>query len=783
LDHGWLLYGFLVTGGLLAVLTLAAPPLPAEAGRLAITALVVLALVIGVRWSRPGLAAGWWLITAGTAVSGVGVGATLGRAATSGTARPDEWISAIPSVLHFPLLIVGVVLLTWLGGRTSSSDLLDSLLITLATMLVLFALVINPVLPPGPYALAVGVLFPLEGLLLLAVTVQLALSVRRPTVSLSLLMLAMLARVAARASVLVPALSTGSLAHSPAYRPLAVISLLLLGAAALHPSLARTRIRSRVPAVEGTVPLRQVLLLTMVAVVAPAALVSEVWQATGVDAAGVTVPLAAAALLLILLVARLGLTANLAQRRANELARRTDDLTEAIQEQEALQDKLRHQALHDPLTGLPNRIVLAERMEWALTRPMYGREHALALFDLDRFKDVNDTLGHPVGDELLVDVSRRLLAATPPGGTLVRLGGDEFAVLLEDTSPGRAHAWAEQVRQAISRPYRLGGQELHLSSSVGLLATGTSGSGHTPTEALRDADLALYAAKAAGRDRVTVFRPELRTAQANLSRLTSGLRRALAGDELMVHYQPVVNLATGEAVAVEALVRWEPPALPSIPPSEFIPVAEETGLIGAIGTWVLRRACQDSRPWYEQHGIAVAVNISARQLEDPGFADLVIATLAEAGLPGQGLILEITETSLMATDATGSSMDQLTRLRSHHVRVAIDDFGTGYSSLSYVARLPVDIVKLDRSFVQHPSRTGGDEGWAFTRAILHMVEALRLQAVAEGVETMEQLEVLRNLRCQLVQGFLFGRPMPAQRVAGALASLGGGAAHGGPASG
>ena len=759
--------------------SLAAPPLLADAGRLAISVLVVIALVVGIRWYRPGLAAGWWLITAGTAMGAVGVVVSLGRVATTGTARPDEWISAVPSGLQFLLLIVGVLLLTWLGHGGNSSDLLDSLLITLATSLVLFALVINPVLPPGPYALAVGVVFPLEALLLLAATVQLALSVRRPTVSLSLLMLAMLARVGARISVLVPALSTGSLAHSPAYRPLTIISLLLLGAAALHPSLARTRVRSSVPAGPGAAPLRQVLLLTMGAVVAPVALVSEVWQATGVNAAGVAVPLAAAALLLIVLVARLGLTAGLAQRRAEELVRRTDDLTEAIQAQEALQQQLRHQALHDPLTGLPNRIVLAERMERALSRPPSRQAHALALFDLDRFKDVNDTLGHPAGDELLVDVSHRLLAATPPGGTLARLGGDEFAVLLEDISPGEAHDWAEQVRHAISRPYRVGGQELHLSSSVGLLTTGTGGPTPSPTEALRDADLALYAAKAAGRDRVTVFGPELRTAHANLTRLTTGLRRALAGNELMVLYQPVVNSSTGEAVAVEALVRWEPPDLPPIPPAEFIPVAEETGLIGPIGGWVLRRACQDARPWHEQHGIAVAVNISPRQLEDPGFADQVIATLTEAGLPGEGLILEITETSLMATGTTGTATDQLQRLRSHRVRVAIDDFGTGYSSLSYVARLPVDIVKLDRSFVQHPARTGGsDHGWAFTRAVLHMVAALRLQVVAEGVETMEQLEVLRTLRCQLVQGFLFGRPMPARRVAGVLASFSKGAARG-----
>lgn len=764
-------YGFLSVGGLLAVLSLAAPPLAAEMCRLALNAVVVSAVVVGVRWFRPGPSVGWWMITAGVLVSALGVAAGLRRVATIGVVRPDEWTFELPSALHFLLLIMGVLLLTWVGGRVNGSDLLDSMLITLATFLVLFALVINPVLPSGSYAFAVGVLFPLEALLLLAATAQLALSVR-PTVSLTLLVGALLARVAARVSVLVPALSTGSLAHSPLNRPLAIISLVLLGAAALHPSLARTWSPEHRTATGGTARLRQVLLLTMVAVVAPVALLTGAWRVGGPATAGVTVPLAAAAALLVALVARLGLTASLAQRRADELARRSDDLAEAVQEQEALQRQLRHQALHDPLTGLPNRIVLTERMEW-VTRSPGGQEHALVLLDLDRFNSVNDTLGHPAGDELLVEMSHRLLLATPPDGTLARLGGDEFAVLLEDTSAERAYAWCEQARRAVGQPYQVGGQEVQLTASVGLISTASAGATLTATGMLRDADVALSAAKAAGRDRITLFRPELRTAQADFTRLTTGLRRALDRDELIVHYQPVVRLTTGVAVAVEALVRWEPRDLPAIPPDKFVPVAEETGLIGPIGTWVLRRACFDARPWYERHGVAVAVNISPRQLEDPGFADFVIVTLAEAGLPGQGLILEITEDSFITADASGITTDQLERLRSHRVRVAIDDFGTGYSSLSYVARLPVDIVKLDRSFLQQGAGQGGtgEDGWAFTRAVLHMVEVLRLRAVAEGVETTEQLEMLRSLRCELVQGYLFGRPMPATLVAGALASF------------
>src|SRR5262249_20639001 len=282
--------------------------------------------------------------------------------------------------------------------------------------------------------------------------------------------------------------------------------------------------------------------------------------------------------------------------------------------------------------------------------------------------------------------------------------------------------------------------KIFLTTSIGVLVAEPSGPAVTPTDALRDADLALYAAKEAGKNRTALFRTELRDARRDHAAITAGLRTALDRDEFVLYYQPVIELDSGAVVSVEALVRWRRPGSPTlVGPDVFVPVAEDAGLIGAIGAWVLRRALLDARRWYADHRVAVCVNVSGRQLDDPGFADLVVDALAHAGRPGRALVLEITESSLVDTSRAEDSHDQLRRLRERGVRVAIDDFGTGYSSLSYVAKLPVDIVKVDKSFTREPA--GGDRaGWAFINAILRLVESLKLLAVVEGVETAEQVE-------------------------------------------
>jgi diguanylate cyclase len=757
IERKWVLWAYLAVNTPLVVAILLVGESEALVLRSTIPVLTVAALVVGLRWQRPADATAWWLITG--AAASVAFGYTLSALSrVLLTAPPPEWVGPAASSLALPLLVAGLAFLGRHGGRRETADMLDATVIALAVYLVLFALVIGPVLPSGSGAILGGVLFPLGALLLFAMAVWVALSRGVRSTSVGLLMLAVCLAVVISVTLVVLGLNTGTLwGHVPAQLLYGVFAI-LLGCAALHPSLGRQpepRVRRH-----GTVSSRRIKLLAGLAIVAPLAWGAGAARTTFVVTAGVAVPVLVAAVMLVLLVARLGVTAGVAQRRAAELGRRSQELAAAVEVQETLQRQLRHQALRDPLTGLANRVVLAERMGWALSRP--GRhQHSLAAIDLDHFREVNDGFGHVTGDQLLIDVSHRLLATMPAGGTLARVGGDEFAALLEDTSGAEASAWAERVRVSLRRPYRIAENDLYLSASVGLVTTEPAAPVPTPSEALRDADLALAAAKAAGRDRVELFRPELRTARTGYRRLRTGLQRALARDEMTLHYQPIVDLADGRVVAVESLLRWAPAGRHPLPPSRFIPVAEDGGLIRPIGAWAMQRACRDAKPWYDDRGVAVTVNVSPRQLDQPDFADLVIDALETTGLPGQALILEITETSLVATSAGGGAMNQLHRLRPYGVRVAMDDFGTGYSSLANVARLPIDLVKIDRSFIQDPRSSGnGSQSWAFTRAVLNLVDALGLPAVAEGVETLEQAEALRRLRCPLAQGYLFARPMP-----------------------
>jgi diguanylate cyclase (GGDEF)-like protein len=440
-----------------------------------------------------------------------------------------------------------------------------------------------------------------------------------------------------------------------------------------------------------------------------------------------------------LMVIRLGMVAAVAHGKAAEL--------------EALRDRLAHRATHDPLTGLGNRALLTENLAG---RP--GRS-TLLLIDLDGFKDVNDTHGHPAGDALLIEVAARLKDAA--GFALVaRLGGDEFAVMLPTTDRATADEAARRMVARIAEPYSFPHWHASVTASVGMLAIDGP---VDPSEALRDADLALYEAKSAGKNRVVRFRPELRAARAVHTRVTAGLRDAIDRDELEIHYQPIVELATGRITAVEALLRWTPAGGEPVPPGVFIPIAEETGLIVPLGAWVLDRACAEARTWHDRYGVALTVNVSGRQLADPDLADAMLAVLASHGLPGTALIMEITESVLLGSDRVPAALEVLRRAG---VRVAVDDFGTGYSSLSYLRRLPVDILKLDRSLTL-ASRSAEDE--VITRAVLDLGEGLRLPTVAEGVESAEQAETLRAMGCPLAQGYHFARPAPAARIDALLA--------------
>ncbi|WP_217922628.1 putative bifunctional diguanylate cyclase/phosphodiesterase [Miltoncostaea oceani] len=416
------------------------------------------------------------------------------------------------------------------------------------------------------------------------------------------------------------------------------------------------------------------------------------------------------------------------------------------------------QGLRDPLTRLPNRTLLAERL---LRRVDHEGQPTSVLFvDLDDFKTINDSRGHWVGDEVLTAVAGRLRGAVRDGDTVARLGGDEFAVLVAGP-PAAGQAVAARVVAALDLPIELHGAPLWVRGSVGLAHAGAD-PGRTADDLLREADLAMYEAKAGGKNRVAVFSARLDATVRRRAELSADLAGAIDDGQLEVHYQPTVRMADGRPIAVEALLRWRHPRRGLVPPGDFIPLAEETRQIGRIGAWVLGTALRQLAEWRAHDpalaDLTMAINLSPAQLDD-GLVEQVAAALADAGVDAAHLTLEVTE-SVFAADLVAVA-EHLSRLRDMGVRIAIDDFGTGYSSLSYLRHLPVDVLKVDQSFVADLGDAGVD---ALVRSILDLARALDLEVVAEGVETPDQAALLRGLRCGAAQGFLYARPVPADEA-------------------
>ena len=447
-----------------------------------------------------------------------------------------------------------------------------------------------------------------------------------------------------------------------------------------------------------------------------------------------------------------------------------------------------HRASHDPLTGLANRGRLHERLAHALGGPHPERVSVLVL-DLDGFKRVNDSLGHPAGDALLVQVAERLLSATRGSDTVARLGGDEFAVLVANARHAQdVVAVAERVLHALRTPFLLAGPdgagcaEAVVGTSVGIAQGAARAGREAPGDAaaavdalLRDADLAMYRAKAAGKGRYAFFEPSMHAEAVSRLELEADLRAALARGEFHLLYQPIVALADGRVEGVEALVRWRHPLRGTVSPADFIPLAEETGIIVPLGRWVLREACRQARAWADAGrggGLAVTVNVSGRQVYDPAFVDDVRQALASSGVDPRRLVLELTESVMI--DRPELALERFTALKALGVRLAIDDFGTGYSALCYLQRFPIDVLKIDRSFVDG-LRKGGAQG-ALARTIVALGQALSLRTVAEGIEEAEQRAALCEVGCALGQGYLFARPL-APDAAAALFDAGPAAAR------
>lgn len=451
-----------------------------------------------------------------------------------------------------------------------------------------------------------------------------------------------------------------------------------------------------------------------------------------------------------------------ADKTVGGLVLNTRDVTDRTK----LEEELAHQAFHDSLTGLSNRAVFRDRVDHALGRSVRNQQRvAVLLLDLDGFKTVNDSLGHDIGDELLVAVGARIQASARTSDTVARLGGDEFAVLLEDeVDERRANSTAARLIKELVAPFDVGGRQVFIGASVGIsLARG--GSAQTD-ELIRNADTAMYAAKGAGRGRYELFRPVMHERALQQFEVQADLQRAVTRGEFVLHYQPIFDVASESIAGTEALIRWAHPTRGLLMPNDFIRIAEETGLIVSIGRWVLSEACRQAVAWRrayrEASDLWVSVNLSTRQLLEPDLARTVRDALDESELDPAALVLEVTEGSLM--QGVDETAEKLRALKDLGVRLAIDDFGTGSSSLGYLREFPIDVLKIDKSFVDEVATTDS-EGPALVRAIIDMATTLHLETVAEGIELSEQLSELRSAGCRLGQGYLFAKPQHPDAVA------------------
>jgi diguanylate cyclase (GGDEF)-like protein/PAS domain S-box-containing protein len=430
-----------------------------------------------------------------------------------------------------------------------------------------------------------------------------------------------------------------------------------------------------------------------------------------------------------------------------------------VTERKQAEEQIKHIAYQDALTGLPNRRLFSDRLQMAVAQAhRLGQRLAVLFLDLDRFKVINDSLGHTIGDQLLQAVAERLLASVREGDTVARLGGDEFTLIF----PGMARAVdvakvADKILEALRQPFRLGERELFVTGSIGISLYPEDGD--DPEALVKNADTAMYRAKDQGRDTYQLYTRAMNATALERLAMENSLRRALAHNELLLHYQPLLDLETGRVPCVEALLRWRHPELGLVPPSEFIPLAELTGLIFPISPWVLRTACAQVKAWHERGhtNLSVSVNLTARQFQQPDLVAQVTRVLEESGLPARFLDLELTESNAMQN--AEATVEILRQLKALGVRISIDDFGTGYSSLSYLRRLPIDTLKIDQSFVRDITTDPDDA--AIVTAVLAMARSLKLAVVAEGVESEEQLAFLAARSCDRMQGYLFSRPLPA----------------------
>ncbi|MGZ4676061.1 MAG: putative bifunctional diguanylate cyclase/phosphodiesterase [Acidimicrobiia bacterium] len=717
-----------------------------------LTIAAVTAIVIGVRRYRPEVSAPWYWLAAGFALFLVGGIAraslhTLGDLTTHRSLLPD--LITIPGYILSAIGLFGIARARQRGRASEIDAMLDASVAALAAMALGWLFVINPTeIKHSPLDVRmVLAAYPTMSVFLVAVTASLAFSAgTRKILANKFLLGAMVCVLLGDLVYILLETHAISLPHTVVDLPYATGYLFII-LTVLHPSMRE--LTDPVPAVEDAPTMGRLI------VVAVALAIPGLVTVTRVDApVGDRIAMA---------VIVLSLTAAAITR-----------LFRAVRAHAQSEARLIHQATHDMLTGLPNRAYVQEFLGQALAaaRENADRRVALLFLDVDRFKLVNDTYGHTLGDAFLLAVAQRLRTSIRPTDLVGRVGGDEFVIVAQSIQSGaEASEIAHRTRRLFATAFDVAGAELASSVSIGVTVADGSDPNVDAETMIRDADTAMYQAKDSGRDAVAVFDASMRDKVSRRLDLERDLHHALDRHELELHYQPVVDIASGAVRGFEALLRWNHPAWGLISPLSFIPVAEETGLIVDIGGWVLAEACRQMQIWRDElpHGseMSIAVNVSARQLRDQSIVGRVQRALYESGLPREALTLELTESTLMENPAGAPEL--LGRLKTLGVGLAIDDFGTGYSSLAYLRRFPVDVVKIDRAFVMDLEQDSADA--TLIAAIVAMSDALGVTTIAEGVESETQADHLLALGCSVAQGYLYSRPVPAAAVPDAVDRL------------
>jgi diguanylate cyclase (GGDEF)-like protein len=759
------LWRYHLGGGL--ALALAYVYLPSPALRTVALALLGLATIVAtlcaLRLWRPVRRLPFRLFAVGEAVGFVAGALGSSVAVTGAGGNP---LAAALTVVAYLIGIAGFALVVRARnpGRDRAS-LIDATVISTGLGMLAWVFLMAPYASSGSLPVAerlLSMVYVALDVLLLALVVRLAISGGDRTRAFALIIAGWLVLVAAdsgRALLVV----TGSYDPTSPVEAGWLVSYALWGAAVLEPSVA-TLTDPAPPARSGLTRTR-LAALAAASLMAPAVLAIQAGRGQRID---VPVIVVGCALLFLLVLVRVAGLVREVEATVRELRGTEGVLRATLQEREALAAQLQHQAFHDELTNLANRAMFNDRVRHALARARRGGGgHAVLFVDLDDFKVVNDSMGHGAGDRLLQEVAGRLRSCLREPDTIGRLGGDEFAILVEDVDLETVRALAERVLATLAAPYRVVGGDVTIHASVGVAFD--EHATYDDVQLLRNADIAMYAAKNRGKGTYEVFQPPMLRSVRDRHDMTAALRGAIDRGELVVHYQPIVDLRSWRVGGTEALVRWPRPDRGLVPPAEFVPIAEETGLVVDIDRYVLRESCRQAAAWNARLGpLLLHVNLSAMHLQRDDLADTVAGALRDSGLAADRLTLEITESVLAHVDVAVVRLQELKRLG---VQLAIDDFGTGYSSLSYLQRMPIDAVKIDKSFVD--GVTGGPEESAVARAILALASTLRLDTVAEGVEQAGQARELAALGCRWAQGYHFSRPVAAAdmaRLAGRPAS-------------